>query len=270
MTLKIRLQSACPPLYRGLLWLYQQTPMYATGLIKALKDRKIREAAFLKELFGDERKITSGPFKGVQYIDEASGSVLLPKLLGTYETALQPWIVEIIKEGYDTLIDVGCAEGYYAVGLARALPNVKVLAYDLNPEARNLCKKLAEANGVVERIEIRQECTGEEIERNAQGKTIIICDIEGGELTLLDPEKIPALKRCDLIVEAHDFLNPDITPVLKRRFQPTHKIETVTTPAFTEIANKNIDHLSKEDQEFILDEQRAPGQVWHRLRAISQ
>ena len=270
MTLKTWLHSACPPLYKGLMWLYQQTPIYATGLKKALEDRKTREAVFLKELFGDELKIISGPFQGIQYIDEASGSVLLPKLLGTYETALQPWIIEIIKEGYDTLIDVGCAEGYYAVGLARALPNVKVLAYDLNPKARNLCQNLAEANRVADRIKIRQECSEEEIGRNAQGKTIIICDIEGGEFTLLDPEKIPVLKRCDLIVEAHDFLNPDITPELKRRFQPTHKIETVTTPAFMEIAKKNIDHLSKEDQEFILDEQRAPGQVWHRFRAISQ
>ncbi len=224
----------------------------------------------MNELFGNERQIISGPFQGMQYIDEASGSVLLPKLLGTYESALIPWIVEAQNNGYETFIDVGCAEGYYAVGLAKTCPQIQVFAYDLNPMARELCQKLAEANGVSDRIEIRQECTAEDINQNSRGKTLIICDIEGGELSLLDPAKCPALKRCDLIIEAHDFFNPDITPTLRQRFQTTHHIETKTLPETSEMACQKIKHLPEEDQQFILDEQRTPEQVWHRFRVVSE
>lgn len=91
----------------------------------------------------------------MQYIDEASGSVLLPKILGTYESALIPWIVEAQNNGYETLIDVGCAEGYYAVGFAKTCSGIQVFAYDLNPMARELCQILADTNSVLDRIEIR-------------------------------------------------------------------------------------------------------------------
>jgi len=40
------------------------------------------------------------------------------KLLGFYEQPLQPYIEQVIQTGYPTIINIGCAEGYYAVGLA--------------------------------------------------------------------------------------------------------------------------------------------------------
>ncbi len=260
------LKSVCPPLYNSLLWIYRKTPLYTVGLNKALRERRHQEATFLKDLFDDNHIILSGPFKGLRYLDEASGSALLPKLLGTYEAALHPWIDEVLSESYNTLIDVGCAEGYYAVGLAQACPDVNVFAYDLNPNARELCRRLAELNGVKDRVEIGMECGERELGQHIREKTLIICDIEGAEFELLDPQKTPELKKCDLIIEAHDFINPDITPTLKQRFQSTHRIETVVP--LTAIKCDRIAHLPKEDQEFILDEQRAPEQVWHRLLAI--
>lgn len=262
------LKSVCPPLYKSLLWIYRKTPLYRVGLNKALQKRKHREAAFLKDLFADNRTILSGPFKGLRYLDQSSGSVLLPKLLGTYEAALHPWIDEVLAGNYATLIDIGCAEGHYAVGLARACSDLTVFAYDLNPKAQELCRRLAELNGVKGRVKIETECGRRELEQHADGKTLIICDIEGAEFELLDPQKTPALKNCDLIIEAHDFINPDITPTLKQRFQPTHRIETVAPLAA--IRCDTIAHLSKEDQQFILDEQRAPEQVWHRFLAIDR
>lgn len=63
--------------------------------------------------------ILSGPFKGLMYPRESVGSAWAPKLLGTYESELSPTIERIVSGGYRSVVDIGAAEGYYAVGLAK-------------------------------------------------------------------------------------------------------------------------------------------------------
>jgi hypothetical protein len=43
-------------------------------------------------------------------------STFIPKIIGSYECELHPAIEEIIVNNYAEVWDVGCAEGYYAVG----------------------------------------------------------------------------------------------------------------------------------------------------------
>jgi hypothetical protein len=57
------------------------------------------------------------------YIPQAVGSALIPKLLGCYEAELHGVIACALNTTYDTIIDIGCAEGYYAVGLALHFPD---------------------------------------------------------------------------------------------------------------------------------------------------
>ena len=47
---------------------------------------------------------------------------------------------------YEQILDIGCAEGYYAVGLARMFPNAFVKAYNSSPIARDLCNKMVQTN----------------------------------------------------------------------------------------------------------------------------
>jgi hypothetical protein len=66
---------------------------------------------FQKE-FGDI--VQSGPFKGMEILPESSWADgdRLPKLLGSYESELHRWISQIPTRHYDTILDIGCAEGY--------------------------------------------------------------------------------------------------------------------------------------------------------------
>ena len=67
-------------------------------------------------------KITGGPFKGMDYVTAATEGPLIPRLLGTYESELHPYLAKLAGGGIDyCVIDVGCAEGYYAVGPARLI-----------------------------------------------------------------------------------------------------------------------------------------------------
>jgi hypothetical protein len=127
------------------------------------------------------------------------------------------------------VIDVGAAEGYYAVGCALRLPSAQVYAFDTEPLARDLCRGLAGLNGVSERVHISGLCTPAHLAELAPA--LIISDCEGGELELLDPARVPALARCALLVELHDFIDPRISATLTARFEPTHTCEIARSSA---------------------------------------
>ena len=57
---------------------------------------------------------------------------------------------------------------------------------------------------------------------------MLLVDCEGGELQLLDPEQVPGIQGCDVIVECHDFLNSSITPTLQKRFAASHDVELIS------------------------------------------
>lgn len=71
--------------------------------------------------------VQTGPFADLKYIPEAVGSSLLPKFVGCYEAELHQIFYDQSDDAYDKVIDVVCAEGYYAVGLAMRLPKEKVM-----------------------------------------------------------------------------------------------------------------------------------------------
>jgi hypothetical protein len=84
---------------------------------------KVREA-----LYGTSPiEILDGPFTGLKFVGCSNLGTIVPKWIGTYESQLQPIIESIIGSGdYRTVIDIGAAEGYYAVGLAWRLPHASV------------------------------------------------------------------------------------------------------------------------------------------------
>ncbi len=104
-------------------------------------------------------RILGGPFRGMKYLDQSVGSVLLAKILGTYELELHSVIERICQSEYDLIIDVGAAEGYYAVGLAMRCRNSRVVAFEMEATGRDLLAQLAASNNVSKRIHIEGICT---------------------------------------------------------------------------------------------------------------
>lgn len=172
-------------------------------------------------------KVLSGPFKGMEYPVRASEGSRSCRLLGAYEASLAPVIEEIVTKAYPVVIDLGSAEGYYAVGLARRLPKARVLARDANPKAQALCAALAAANGVAERVEIGGLLEHADFDLCQAQKTLVVCDIEGAEGALLDPVRAPGLRSADILVEAHDCIQHGLSHLLVERFRATHHIRVI-------------------------------------------
>ena len=171
--------------------------------------------------------VLQGPLSGLKFMEKSAEGCHVPKLLGCYEQPLLPYIKEAIEAGYESIVNIGSAEGYYAVGMAIRLPNTVVHAYDISEQAQSSCRNLAKLNGVSERITIGSMFKTGDFEQFRNVKALIFCDIEGAEADLLDPNSAPALRHLDIIVEAHEGDYPGTIERLLDRFQATHSIEVV-------------------------------------------
>ena len=98
--------------------------------------------------------VMQGPLAGLDFLQQSAEGCHIAKLLGCYEQPLQPFIEQASAQAYPTILNIGCAEGYYAVGMAKRMPNTRVLAYDLNSKAQPICRELATKNGVSDRVQV--------------------------------------------------------------------------------------------------------------------
>lgn len=198
------------------------------GLLRRIIPERLRPIGYLTELVLQRTQTTvqRGPFVGMRYIDKSVGSAYIPKLLGIYERELWAHVEAIIALSPPVVIDIGAAEGYYAVGLTRRLPQCRTIAFEMNASGRNALARMAELNGVSARLGVRGKCEPDDLAAalGNEPNTAVVCDVEGYEKHLLDPAAVPALRRAAVLVELHDFLVPEITETLKCRFSPTHRI----------------------------------------------
>ena len=200
-------------------------------LLRKIIPKRFRPIGYIEHLVstGSGDRVAKGPFAGMRYIAGAVGSAYVPKLLGIYERELNPRIEQACALGFPLIIDIGAAEGYYAVGLARRNPDARVIAFEMEPKGQSALKEMAKLNDVAPRVEVRGKCGLEDLQaalRRAD-RSLIVCDVEGDEDTLLNPEAIPELRQAHLLVEMHDFIHPGITERMTKRFETTHEVHRI-------------------------------------------
>lgn len=188
-------------------------------------------------LFPDRQpEVLHGPFRGMKYHKDVVWGPATVKWVGFYESELHGAVQAIIDGNYATILDVGAADGYYAVGFARACPQARIYSYDIDPGSLALQRELASLNEVAN-LEVRGWCDWEQFNELIKPRTAVLCDIEGGEYPLLEPARCPRLADADILVELHAFegRSPDeVGAEIERRFSPTHNVQHIpsrgTTP----------------------------------------
>jgi hypothetical protein len=189
------------------------------------ESKKIRFAHF------KEMAVKNGPFKGMVYPEwNSRGSMLFPKLFGTYESELWEVIERIRAKTYAEIIDIGCAEGYYATGFAMLFPESKVTACDIDEKSRELCESMAVANQVKDRVFVSGKFSQEDFKlMDPKSRNLIISDCEGFENDLFTEETLVHLIHSDLIIETHDFIISGTLKRLTELFSKTHHLEVIST-----------------------------------------
>lgn len=233
--------------------------------------RRVAETAeinrFLQKHIPNNHVLT-GPFAGLAYPAlTAIGSALYPKLLGTYENELHETLDIILRTDFDQIIDIGCAEGYYAVGLARRFPQTPVLAFDLNPAARESCRRMAEFNDAARNLTVEAFCNPAHLASLCSTKrNLVISDCEGFEEHLFSPEHIHAYENSSLVIEIHDFFGRPLGDPIKSALARTHSVATITAlpteRKIQAISDSHIGTLPDWEQKKLVSEQRPEGMYW--------
>jgi hypothetical protein len=199
------------------------------GLLRRVIPAECRPIGYLESLTRRRTlgRVRTGPFEGMRYGPVSVGSAYIPKLLGIYERELSPLIEQACAKRPCLIVDIGAAEGYYAVGLAMRNPSSRVVAFETEIAGREALHNTAALNGVT--IDIRGKCEAADVEGTLSASTssLVVCDVEGYEQNLLDPETVPSLSNAAILVEMHDFIVPGLTDLLRSRFEPSHDIRQV-------------------------------------------
>jgi hypothetical protein len=226
--------------------------------------------------FASSNTVLSGPFAGTKLcLSPLSGRHLLSYLLGTQEMELHGAVEQIVSRDYATIINIGAADGYYALGLARRVPRACVLAFEADSSHHQRLKASARANGVFERIFVRGFCSERDLRAalaTVAKPVLVVCDIEGGEIGLLDPGLIRALRGIDLLVETHDHYVDKCTKVLISRFASTHAVQQFSgrpraASDFPTTALPLLGRMFPETAIELMNERRKEPQQWLLLTA---
>lgn len=182
-----------------------------------------------------EYQVRNGLFQGLRYPELVSTcSSIWPKIIGSYEKELQSAIEDSMKNEYRYMFDVGCAEGYYAIGMALLYKkwgkNTHIIAFDNDENAIRLCSEMRKINQVEDCVEIKNWCSPDLLQNFDFGhKSLIFADCEGYERELFNKQNITNLLNVDLIVEIHDW-NQFETPTLDyliELFSDTHNVNII-------------------------------------------
>jgi hypothetical protein len=174
------------------------------------------------------RRVRGGPFAGLRYVGESPSPQIGPYLLGIDEIEIWPFVRRLLEGDFDVFVNVGAAEGYYAVGMARFSRIPRVISYEGSRLGRILTRFMARKNGVAARLEVRGSCSPELLGDVLApiARPALLIDVEGYEEELADPARVPALRRATIIIELHEQRRP-MADILRSRFAATHEIEEI-------------------------------------------
>jgi len=193
-------------------------------------------------------------------------------ILGLYEIELQAEIAGIPAR-FDSLINLGASDGYYGVGLVATGRFARSVCYEIHPYNRGILEMVVQDSGVRDKVCTVGEATRsfpEEAEAFGLdlGRTVVICDIEGGEFDLFDDAVLAKLSRSVLLIELHEHLFQDGARRLDdlvARARRHFRVRVVPQAGRNPFAVPELKDLPETDQWLICSEGRVFPQSWLRL-----
>ena len=217
-------------------------------------DRYDRIVQRLVDQYG--ANVITGPFAGMKMLTEydLSHSAHLPKLIGCYEEEIHAAIYSTFLRMPSCVINIGSADGYYAVGYALRIKS-EVYAFEGNETLNQQCQKLATINGVVNLIEYCGEANSSTLNAVIKPHSLLVVDCEGCEVQLLTGH-IENLANATIIVETHDHISPSSTSDIQTLFHDTHDVYAFVSHDRDSAKYPFLSVLSADHVEIALNEYR--------------
>lgn len=209
--------------------------------------------------------VMKGPFKGLNYRGiESFCSTINPKLFGTYEAELHDIIKKIIKKNYQRIVDIGSAEGYYAVGIpyAKKDQEIEVVAIEISKIAIKNLRKLVK-NNIKNQVTINDKFESKKYYDNKE--TIVIMDCEGAELDYLRKIDKEYILKWDFLIEIHVQKKKNIIKELEEIFKERKilKIKSLDDYHKIEEYSESLpEYFDDNTKLLLLSENRRSGMYW--------
>lgn len=201
--------------------------------------------------------VQGGPFKGMKYVDQAVGSNYLHKLVGSYESVLHEYVESLRTKKFDTIIDIGAAEGYYLIGLGQMFPQTKLVGFEIEESGRQLIREMYEKNNLNNNLVLEGEADVHNVAPYISDNTLLICDCEGAEFDILNPAVEEAFSKVDTaIIELHDFIRPGTKEALMANFSKTHNIKLIPFALVNPVSFPFLASISNENEQYELRRER--------------
>jgi 16S rRNA G966 N2-methylase RsmD len=152
-------------------------------------------------------KVKYGIFKGMEISNKIFWGKYdqCIKFLGQYEIQVINKIIES-SNNYDTFINIGAGDGYFAVGVVYSNLFDKSICFEISENGRKVIEENSFLNKVEKRVKIFNTANTESLNNilKVDNKALILIDIEGDEFDLLTEEFLLVCKNCTIIIELHD------------------------------------------------------------------
>lgn len=213
--------------------------------------------------------VQDGPFRGLKLGRAAHwGDDMIAMLLGLYEQEVVAALFARDLDAYAMFVDVGAANGYFAVGMALTT-SLPVTAFEIDPASRAVIRANAALNGVA--LDLKEEATtaalqavlgGVGAKGRRTGRALVLVDIEGAEIGLLDPAAVPGLASADLVVESHSVAGRASVDILAERLGATHDAIPLPREGRNPFLSRHLSAIPDNEAWACLSEQREAGSGW--------
>lgn len=219
-------------------------------------------------------QVRYGPLAGYRLIEESSwGNDKCAKLLGFYEQELLEAMVPALGPR-KTLLDIGAADGYYALGLLHAGLACRSIAFELTEKGREVIEATARRLGLHERLSLHGGCTAasliEVVRALDRRSLVVLCDVEGAEFEILSDEALATLSGASVFVEIHDQ-GPDGASRyadLQARAARWFRVREIRKAGRNPYHYAELQTLDDTDHWLVCSEGRDPDQKWLALTPI--
>ena len=152
-----------------------------------------------------------GPFKGLRLTHNPWwGQLDLgSQCLGLYEKEILKFIENIEDGQFTNFIDIGAADGYYAVGLLSTGKIQRSICFEKTDKGREAIFTNWKNNGAIGQLVVKAEANFESIATLTEHdleRSLILIDIEGGEFELLNNDTIHKFRYSKILLEIHNWV----------------------------------------------------------------
>lgn len=229
-----------------------------------------RVLGHLKALYGGQ--VQYGLFRGMELGEESwwSRYDVSTKILGVYEEHVLAKLGEFYSFSTAPFIDIGAADGYFAIGVAKSLPAEKVFAFEISERGRSVLKDNSQINGCLSAIEVGEEASYESVANilSEHGSAFVLIDIEGDEYELLNNEMLALLSSSTVIVELHPRKVTDGSRLQEKLMQNAAKYfetEILIRETYNPNMFEELSEFSDEDRLLAFSEGRKANGLWLAL-----